>query len=221
MTNIDKDSKIGVALVERLGLTINKPEGHDLAGPCIACQSSDAFRLHQQLGVAQCSSCGAKWLPFQVAEHVLGDREQAKAMLIDLGVYQPSNGAARKTAASKIPDPVGVIAKQKGVTRDSLLAYGAKPLTPNSIIFLSRVLAGGPTASEEKTPAEPEVSSKMPARPRMSFRECFFIAFFSGIQRNRGNRQTMGCGFKSQWFPISFHAAIERCRFSSRSPGTL
>lgn len=44
---IGRDSQIGVALAGRLGLGEYKREGHDLAGPCVACKSSDAFRLHQ------------------------------------------------------------------------------------------------------------------------------------------------------------------------------
>ena len=43
---VNKDSKVGIVLAERLGLTSNKPEGHCLAGTCISCNSSDAFRLH-------------------------------------------------------------------------------------------------------------------------------------------------------------------------------
>ena len=77
----------GVVLAERLGLIVSKREGHDLAGPCIACQSSDAFRLHQESGVAQCYACGGSWSPFQVAVTVLRDREQAKAVIIELGLF--------------------------------------------------------------------------------------------------------------------------------------
>ena len=40
VTNTERQT--GTILVEHLGLTINKTEGHDLAGPCIECKSSDA-----------------------------------------------------------------------------------------------------------------------------------------------------------------------------------
>jgi hypothetical protein len=58
------DSRIGVELANRLGLPLNRREGHDLAGPCIACKSSDAFRLHQQTSVGHCYSCQGRWSPF-------------------------------------------------------------------------------------------------------------------------------------------------------------
>ena len=130
---LNPDSQIGVLLAQRLGLKLPKREGHDLAGPCIACKSSDAFRLHQQTGVAQCYSCSAKWSPFQLAEHVLNDREQAKAVLVEMGVFRPANDAATESANATPPDPVGLIAKQKAIPRDSLVAYGAKVLSPSTI----------------------------------------------------------------------------------------
>ena len=81
------NGQIGVEMASRLGLQLNRREGHDLAGACIACKSSDAFRLHEQTGEGYCYSCQAKWSPFQVAETVLQDREQAKALLIEMGVF--------------------------------------------------------------------------------------------------------------------------------------
>ena len=68
IVSVNLNSRIGIELASRLGLQLNRREGHDLAGHCIACKSSDAFRLHEQTGVAQCYSCGGKWSPFQVAE---------------------------------------------------------------------------------------------------------------------------------------------------------
>ncbi len=135
------NSEIGVALANRLGLALDKREGHDLAGPCIACQSSDAFRLHIQSGVAQCYSCGGKWSPFQVAETVLSDREQAKALLIDLGLFKPSPDGNGQTTP---PDPIAEIARQKGVTAESFRVFGAKVFTPVSI----RLPCYGPDGKE-------------------------------------------------------------------------
>jgi len=133
--NRKKDNRIGVELAKRLGMTINKTEGHDLVGPCIECKSSDAFRLHQQSGIAQCYSCGGKWSSFQIAEHVLGDREHAKSLFVDLGIFQPSCGATNSADNTNQSDPLEVIAKQKGIKRDSLLAYGAKQNISNSIVM--------------------------------------------------------------------------------------
>ncbi len=132
---IGRDSQIGVALAGRIGLGEYKRDGHDLAGPCVACKSSDAFRLHQQTGVAHCFSCGTKWSPFQLAEQVLGDREQAKQAMIAIGAFEPAPDGNRNGAVGDVPDPIGLIARIKSIPRDSLMAYGAKPMTPNSIFL--------------------------------------------------------------------------------------
>jgi hypothetical protein len=134
--SVNLNSDIGVKLANRLGLRL-QPEGHDLAGPCIACKSSDAFRLHQQTGVAHCFSCQGKWSPFQVAEAILGDREQAKTVLIEMGVYQASR---ENTDGNHITDPVEAIARQKGITSESLRAFGAEAVSTSSI----RLPAYGP-----------------------------------------------------------------------------
>jgi hypothetical protein len=124
------NGEAGAALANQLGLKLNKREGHDLAGPCVACKSSDAFRLHIQTGVAQCYSCGGKWSPFQLAETVTGDREQAKSLLVEIGLFKP---APERNGKSTSPDPMALIARQKGITPDSLRAYGALVITPTTI----------------------------------------------------------------------------------------
>jgi len=136
----DRDSQVGIVLAGRLGLKTNKHEGHDLAGPCIACKSSDAFRLHQQTGVAQCYSCGGKWSPFQLVETVLGDREQAKSVMIELGLFEPAPNTSGKSTPPTSPDPIGVVAGQKGVTPESLRVFGARAITPYTV----RLPAYGP-----------------------------------------------------------------------------
>lgn len=127
---VNLDSQIGINLANRLGLALPKREGHDLAGACIACESSDAFRLHMQSGVAQCYSCHAKWSPFQLAERVLGNREQAKALLVEMGVFKPEPGS---TVLALGLDPVESVARQKGITAAALVAFGAKIVTPATI----------------------------------------------------------------------------------------
>jgi len=95
-----------------------------------ACKSSDAFRVHMQTGVAQCYSCGGKWSPFQLAEAVVRDRDQAKSLLVELGLFKPGpndNGQALPA------DPIELIARQKGVAADSLQAFGAKIISPTTI----------------------------------------------------------------------------------------
>ncbi len=132
-TPINPDSQIGIDLAHRLGLGEYKREGHDLAGPCVACKSSDAFRLHQQTGVAHCFSCGAKWSPFQLAEHVLGDREQAKTTMIAIGAFEPSPNGSSHGSQPNTLNPIGRIAREKSISCESLVAYGAKQETADSI----------------------------------------------------------------------------------------
>jgi hypothetical protein len=138
----DSPTGAGAALAARLGLTMLKREGHDLAGPCIDCQSSDAFRLHQDEGVAHCFSCDGKWSPFQLAERVLGNREQAKTLLVELGLFQPpANGNGQTATVASIPqDPIQLIARQKGVSPESLQVFGAKAITQVTV----RLPAYGP-----------------------------------------------------------------------------
>lgn len=124
-TAASNSNSIGTALAARLGLTITKREGHDLAGPCVACTSSDAFRIHQETGVAYCYSCGAKWSPFRLAEDVLGSAEQAKSLMVELGIFQPPSRENGKPHANTA-DPLATVARQKGVPADSLKAYGTK-----------------------------------------------------------------------------------------------
>ncbi len=141
----DSSKGTGTALANRLGMKIAKREGHDLVGPCIACNSSDAFHLHHDEGVAHCFSCGGKWSPFQVAETVLGNREHAKSLLVELGVFQPPAIGNGHTATPSPPqDPIQVIARQKGVSPESLQAFGAKAITPNTV----RLPAYGPDGTQ-------------------------------------------------------------------------
>jgi hypothetical protein len=138
---VGTENQIGKILASRLGLQLNKREGHDLAGPCIACKSSDAFRVHLQTGVAHCYSCGGKWSPFQLTEVVLRDREQAKALLVQIGVFEPDpngNGQAVRI------ETLTAIARQKGITAAALTAFGAKVITPTTI----RLPAYGPDGKE-------------------------------------------------------------------------
>ena len=121
--------QMGIVLATRLGLPHNKREGHDLAGPCIACKSSDAFRVHIETGIAHCFSCGGKWSPFQLAETVLRDREQAKSLLIEVGMFKPDSNGTGSTPL----DPIESVARQKGITAPALKAFGAKTITPFTI----------------------------------------------------------------------------------------
>jgi hypothetical protein len=124
---VNLNSQIGVELAGRLGLQLNRQEGHDLAGPCIACKSSDAFRLHQQTGVGHCYSCQGKWSPFQIAETVLRDRARAKTLLVEMGIFRS------KASDMSSTDPIQAIARQKGMTPESLRAFGAQQISTRAI----------------------------------------------------------------------------------------
>jgi hypothetical protein len=120
----------GIQLAERLGLSIKKREGHDLVGPCIACASSDAFRLHVDTGVGHCFSCEGGWSPFDVAKTVLKDVDTSKSLMIELGIFEPlQNGKQSRDGRRKprmVADPIDEIARMKCVSRQSLVIYGAK-----------------------------------------------------------------------------------------------
>lgn len=126
----DLNSELGVALAARLGLKLDKREGHDLAGPCIACKSSDAFRLDIHKAIAHCFSCGGSWSPFDLAKAVT-DHDTAKNVLVELGHFK-SNGEAHGQVKS---DPIATLALQKGVTADSLRAFGAKEVSDTKVEF--------------------------------------------------------------------------------------
>jgi hypothetical protein len=138
------DRQIGVELAYRLGLSQLRREGHDLTGQCITCQSSDAFRLHQYKGVAHCFSCQGKWSPFQVAETVLSNHEQAKSLMVELGLFEPNS---KDTCAKVAIDPIEAIARQKGITPDSLKAYGAKAISPSKIALPAYGANGKPSTT--------------------------------------------------------------------------
>ena len=144
MASSARNGQLGVALANMLGLKLPKREGHDLAGPCIACASSDAFRMHSESGVGHCYSCDGKWSPFQLSEAVLNDRDQAKTVLVQLGIFKAdpsSNGKATPL------DPLAFIAKQKGISAESLKAFGAKATSPTSIALPAFGPDGKPCSS--------------------------------------------------------------------------
>ncbi len=112
----------GEVLIEQLGLSPLGREGHDVKLACIDCDSSDAMRVHCETGVGFCHSCKAKWSPYKLALAVLGDVGQVKAVLVDLGIFEPrdDNGAA-----SNPVDLIERLAKVKSCSAKSLRAYGA------------------------------------------------------------------------------------------------
>ncbi|HEX4145155.1 MAG TPA: phage/plasmid primase, P4 family [Pirellulales bacterium] len=114
----------GRLLAERLGLTINGTEGHDTKGPCIACQSSDAFRVHQRTGVAHCHSCKGAWSALQLAEKILGGQAPAWDLLIELGIAEPRHNGNGHSNGNAV-DVLALVAREKGVTVESLKAFGA------------------------------------------------------------------------------------------------
>ena len=139
-------NRVGTVLAARLGLKIIKREGHDLAGPCVHCESSDAFRVHQDTGVAYCYSCNSKWSPFRLAEDVLGNCEDAKSLMVELGVLQPKTGSNGQSGgeSTKLPNPIDAIAQQKGVSPGALKVYGAKAVG----VYNIKLPAYGPDSAQ-------------------------------------------------------------------------
>jgi len=113
----------GAALADHLGLSLPRREGRDLAGACIECQSSDAFRLQINTGVAYCHSCEGRWSPLRLAEKVLGNQRDAWNALIQVGLADERhehNGHSPKV------DLLDRVAREKGIKPDDLRRYGAR-----------------------------------------------------------------------------------------------
>lgn len=114
---------LGHRLAEQLSIEILGTEGHDLRIPCPnpTCSSSDAGRIHQTKGVASCYSCGGAWSPFQLAELVLGDRQQAKAVMVELGIFEPGKKPAKHQNGShkKMP-PTSRVKKKPDMAKSGV-----------------------------------------------------------------------------------------------------
>jgi len=127
----------GAQLADRLGLTILGEEGHDLKGPCISCDSSDAFRIHQDKGVAQCYSCSKAWSPFDLCKTVLRDHDAAKKVMVEVGLWEPEETYRNGNAST--PDPDAVLAdwaarKGPGITVAAWKAYGGRAANKNLVL---------------------------------------------------------------------------------------
>lgn len=133
--NVEDKKLIGMTLAKRLKLKLNKLEGHDLAGPCIACPSSDAFRLHKQKGIAHCYSCGGSWSPYQVALQTLGNKAEAKNLMNELQIPLGSTSGPEASDPSREQDPLLTIAEQKGVDPEALKSYGVEFINSTTIDF--------------------------------------------------------------------------------------
>jgi len=81
-----------------------------------------------------------------LAEQILGTREQAKSLMVELGLFNPTiNGNGHSAAVSQQPaDPIRTIAQQKGVSPESLVAFGATAITPYTV----RLPAYGPDGKQ-------------------------------------------------------------------------
>jgi hypothetical protein len=124
----------GRELAGRLGVEIIGDEGHDLKCACVACPSSDAFRIHRETGLAHCYSCHVGLSRLQLAELVLGDRRAAWDLLVELGLEEPRhnpsatyrhNRAIASTGNGGAAIPIKMVAAKKGISAESLIAYGA------------------------------------------------------------------------------------------------
>ncbi|MCC6123341.1 MAG: DUF3987 domain-containing protein [Pirellulales bacterium] len=122
MTTAALPSDNGVAgrrLVELLGIQVKGNEGHDLKMACVSCPSSDAGRLHSETGVFHCYSCGASLSAFALCEEVMNNREDAKKIMVEVGLFDDRPQANGKPLLE-------TIANLKGVSSDDFRAFGAK-----------------------------------------------------------------------------------------------
>ncbi len=122
-------------LAERLGLRILGTEGHDLKCSCVVCESSDAARVHQDTGVFFCFSCKKALSAWDLCKVVLGDHDQAKRLMVDVGLFEdrPEHGnghsalpAAIIAATAPNGDILDTIARLKSTTADAMQVYGAE-----------------------------------------------------------------------------------------------
>lgn len=126
----------GALLAERLGIESLGRDGHNVKAACIACDSSDAFRVHQDTGVAWCHSCNGRWSRLELAKAILGDAQSAWSLLIELGLEQPRErmNGHHHNGNGKATDPLEAIAKAKGVTAGALKVYGAHAIGSNVLL---------------------------------------------------------------------------------------
>jgi len=122
----------GVVLAERLGLSILGTEGHDLKCPCVACDSSDAGRVHQDTGVYYCHSCQKALSPFDLCKVMMGDHEEAKNLMIQVGLFEDNHYNAHGTPhtnghSMNAEQAFLSVCTDKNVPPDAWRAYGAKP----------------------------------------------------------------------------------------------
>lgn len=116
-----KTTSKGSRLASLLGLTIIGSERHDLTGPCVlGCQSSDAFRLHENSGISQCYSCHAKSNAYDLCVKIVG-AERAESVMIEAGLFKP-----RQIATPVAGDVLGKLAAEKRCSAESLKKFGAK-----------------------------------------------------------------------------------------------
>ena len=118
---------LGGTLADSLGMKLQR-RGKSLTGPCIGCNSSDAFSLDAEKGAGHCFSCGAGWSPYDLALAVLGDKERAIALCVALGIFQPRNSDPNA-------DPLEWIASQKSVSVAAFKAFGANVCGTRAIAF--------------------------------------------------------------------------------------
>ena len=67
-----------------------------------------------------------------------------KATMIAIGAFEPSPNGSSHGSQTDAPDPIGQVAREKSIPRESLVAYGAKPMA-SDLIF---VPAYGPDGSQ-------------------------------------------------------------------------
>src|SRR5260370_902779 len=106
--------------------TMGRPPGREGIDPP-ELDADQGLRL-RLLTARQAESLCTKSL--RVAERGLRDRGRAKALLVEMGVFQASGNS---TSGNHTVDPVAAIAQQKGITPESLRAFGAQAVSASGI----------------------------------------------------------------------------------------
>ena len=116
----------GAALANRLGLKVVRRDGHDLRVRCVHCGSNDNGHIDRDSGVYNCWSCHHGLSAFDLAKVILNDKEAAKRLMIDLGMFDDL-GPAPTTNGHPITTEEAFLAvcQAKRVPADAWRKYGA------------------------------------------------------------------------------------------------
>ena len=155
----------GRRLADQLWLTIVRQDGNDLRCNCPYCPSHDSFGIDINSAVWHCFACGRGGSGYDLALHCTGDKEQAKAVMVTVGLFeenwQPPTAIGPEPSGNGDIEPADVIerwATAKGTTAEGFRAFGASPMKsdPEGIKFQLIDADGKPVSHYTLTTANPK-----------------------------------------------------------------